>query len=633
MKKQFETESKRILDLMINSIYTNKEIFLRELISNSSDAIDKRYHELLKNKDDSFDKKNFEIFIELNKDERTITISDNGIGMSKEDLEKNLGTIAQSGSLDFKNINKDNMDDISIIGQFGVGFYSSFMVSDKIEVETKKFNEKSYKWISEGVEGYEILEGNREEVGTSIKLYIKQDDENSEEKEYDEFLNQGYIKYLVKKYSNYIKYPIKMEVEKSRPKEKVNDEDEDEIENYTEVETLNSMIPIWNKNKSDVTDEEYKNFYHQQRYGFDEPISWIHLNAEGLINYKAILYIPSQKPMEYYTSNYSGGLELYSNGVMIMEKNEDLIPDYLSFVKGIVDSEDLSLNISREMLQNDRRMNSISKNLERKVLQELKSLLKNDKEKYEKFYKEFGLSLKAGIYESQGTKKKDIEDLLLFKTSKSEELISLATYIENKKEDQEFIYYATGDNYKNIDSMPALQMFKKKDIEVIYLEENIDEFVIKLMQDYKDIKFKLAFDEEINLEEDNDENLDETQKHNQEELFKKMSEILGDEVVEVKKSNRLVEDASFLSSKGDISIEMEKTLSMQQNPFPMKAQKVLEINTNHKLYQKLMDALSSNDEETLKLITRVLYNQSRLIAGLKLDDIVGFTKDVNKLIG
>lgn len=633
MKKQFETESKRILDLMINSIYTNKEIFLRELISNSSDAIDKRYHELLKNKDDSFDKKNFEIFIELNKDERTITISDNGIGMSKEDLEKNLGTIAQSGSLDFKNINKDNMDDISIIGQFGVGFYSSFMVSDKIEVETKKFNEKSYKWISEGVEGYEILEGNREEVGTSIKLYIKQDDENSEEKEYDEFLNQGYIKYLIKKYSNYIKYPIKMEVEKSRPKEKVNDEDEDEIENYTEVETLNSMIPIWNKNKSDVTDEEYKNFYHQQRYGFDEPISWIHLNAEGLINYKAILYIPSQKPMEYYTSNYSGGLELYSNGVMIMEKNEDLIPDYLSFVKGIVDSEDLSLNISREMLQNDRRMNSISKNLERKVLQELKSLLKNDKEKYEKFYKEFGLSLKAGIYESQGTKKKDIEDLLLFKTSKSEELISLATYIENKKEDQEFIYYATGDNYKNIDSMPALQMFKKKDIEVIYLEENIDEFVIKLMQDYKDIKFKLAFDEEINLEEDNDENLDETQKHNQEELFKKMSEILGDEVVEVKKSNRLVEDASFLSSKGDISIEMEKTLSMQQNPFPMKAQKVLEINTNHKLYQKLMDALSSNDEETLKLITRVLYNQSRLIAGLKLDDIVGFTKDVNKLIG
>lgn len=633
MKKQFETESKRILDLMINSIYTNKEIFLRELISNSSDAIDKRYHELLKNKDDSFDKKNFEIFIELNKDERTITISDNGIGMSKEDLEKNLGTIAQSGSLDFKNINKDNMDDISIIGQFGVGFYSSFMVSDKIEVETKKFNEKSYKWISEGVEGYEILEGNREEVGTSIKLYIKQDDENSEEKEYDEFLNQGYIKYLVKKYSNYIKYPIKMEVEKSRPKEKVNDEDEDEIENYTEVETLNSMIPIWNKNKSDVTDEEYKNFYHQQRYGFDEPISWIHLNAEGLINYKAILYIPSQKPMEYYTSNYSGGLELYSNGVMIMEKNEDLIPDYLSFVKGIVDSEDLSLNISREMLQNDRRMNSISKNLERKVLQELKSLLKNDKEKYEKFYKEFGLSLKAGIYESQGTKKKDIEDLLLFKTSKSEELISLATYIENKKEDQEFIYYATGDNYKNIDSMPALQMFKKKDIEVIYLEENIDEFVIKLMQDYKDIKFKLAFDEEINLEEDNEENLDETQKHNQEELFKKMSEILGDEVVEVKKSNRLVEDASFLSSKGDISIEMEKTLSMQQNPFPMKAQKVLEINTNHKLYQKLMDALSSNDEETIKLITRVLYNQSRLIAGLKLDDIVGFTKDVNKLIG
>ena len=618
MKKQFETESKRILDLMINSIYTNKEIFLRELISNASDAIDKRYFDLLNNGNSNFDRKDFKIEIKVDKENRIIEVVDNGIGMSKEDLEQNLGTIAKSGSLDFKSINKDKMDDLSIIGQFGVGFYSSFMVADKIEVRTKKEDEQALLWASEGAEGYEINEAQKEELGTEVKLFIK------EGEEFDEFLNQAFIKHLVKKYSNYIKYPIKMDVLKSRPKD-------DDIEDYVEEEVLNSMVPIWNKNKSEVTDEEYKNFYHQQRYGFDEPLLWIHLNAEGMINYKSILYIPSEKPMQYYTTNYSGGLELYSNGVMIMEKNEDLIPDYLSFVKGIVDSEDLSLNISREILQTDRRMASISKNLEKKVLQELKTLQKDDREKYEKFFNEFGLSLKAGIYESQGQKKKEIEDLLLFRTSKSKEYISLEEYLENKKDDQEYIYYATGESYSNIDSMPGLQIFKKKDIEVIYLDEHLDEFVIKLMENYRDIKFKLAFDEEIDLDE-SDEEIDENDKQNQDELFAKMKDLLGEEVVEVKKSNRLVDDASFLSSKGDISIEMEKTLAMQQTPFPMKAQKVLEINPNHRLYTRLMDALSKNNEDELKLITRVLYNQSRLIAGLKVEDIVEFTKDINKLI-
>lgn len=618
MKKQFETESKRILDLMIHSIYTNKEIFLREIISNASDAIDKRYFMLLQDKEDTFDRKNFEIEIEVDKNSRTIEINDNGIGMSREDLENNLGTIAKSGSLDFKNLNKN--DEISIIGQFGVGFYSAFMVADKIEVHTKKKDGEGLLWTSEGADGYEIEEKAKDEIGTSIKLYIKKDDE-----EYDEYLNQGYIKYLVKKYSNYIKYPIVMEVEKSRPSEN----EEDGVEEYKEIETLNSMVPIWKKNRKDVTDEEYINFYHNQRYGFDEPLTWVHLNAEGIINYRAILYIPTQKPLEYYTSNYSGGLELYSNGVMIMEKNDDLLPEYLSFVKGIVDSDDLSLNISREILQNDRRMLGIAKNLEKRILQQLKTILKDDREKYEKFYNEFGLSLKAGIYESQGQKKSEIEDLLLFKTSASKEYKTLQEYKDSMKEDDKFIYYATGSSYENIDSMPAVDVMKSEH-EIIYLDEHIDEFVIKLMEDYKDIKFKNVYDEEIS---ENDEVQDSAEKSNQEELFRRMKEIIGDEVVEVKRSNRLKEDASFLSYKGDISIEMEKTLSMQaNNPFPIKAQKVLEVNTENILYDKLMSALSQNDENTIKTITNVLYNQARLIAGLEVEDIVGFTREYNGLI-
>lgn len=618
MKKQFETESKRILDLMIHSIYTNKEIFLREIISNASDAIDKRYFMLLQDKEDAFDRKNFEIEIEVDKNSRTIEINDNGIGMSREDLENNLGTIAKSGSLDFKNLNKN--DEISIIGQFGVGFYSAFMVADKIEVHTKKKDGEGLLWTSEGADGYEIEEKAKDEIGTSIKLYIKKDDE-----EYDEYLNQGYIKYLVKKYSNYIKYPIVMEVEKSRPSEN----EEDGVEEYKEIETLNSMVPIWKKNRKDVTDEEYINFYHNQRYGFDEPLTWVHLNAEGIINYRAILYIPTQKPLEYYTSNYSGGLELYSNGVMIMEKNDDLLPEYLSFVKGIVDSDDLSLNISREILQNDRRMLGIAKNLEKRILQQLKTILKDDREKYEKFYNEFGLSLKAGIYESQGQKKSEIEDLLLFKTSASKKYKTLQEYKDSMKEDDKFIYYATGSSYGNIDSMPAVDVMKSEH-EIIYLDEHIDEFVIKLMEDYKDIKFKNVYDEEIS---ENDEVQDSAEKSNQEELFRRMKEIIGDEVVEVKRSNRLKEDASFLSYKGDISIEMEKTLSMQaNNPFPIKAQKVLEINTENILYDKLISALSQNDENTIKTITNVLYNQARLIAGLEVEDIVEFTREYNGLI-
>lgn len=614
MKKHFETESKRILDLMINSIYTNKEIFIRELISNASDAIDKRYFGILNSKE-NFDKKDFEIRIDVDKENRTIKISDNGIGMNEEDLEKNLGTIAKSGSLDFKTENKD--DEISIIGQFGVGFYSAFMVAEKIVVNTLKNGFEPLLWTSEGLDGYEIKKSTKENVGTEIELFIKKDED------LDEFLNQAFIKHLVKKYSNYIKYPIRMEVSKS----KLVEGKDDEYEDYIDDETINSMIPIWNKSKVNVTDDEYKNFYHAQRYGFDDPLAWIHLSAEGVINYKAILYIPSQKPMQYYTSNFSGGLELYSNGVMIMEKNEELLPDYLSFVKGIVDSEDISLNISREMLQNDRRILSISKNLEKKVLAELRSILSNDKENYKKFFKEFGLSIKAGIYESHGEKGEDLKDLLIFRNSQNEDLITFSDYIELGIKDN-VIYYATGNSAEYLDKMPIIKSFKDREIPVIYLTEQIDEFVIKILDSYKENKFKSVFDEDF------EDNLDKSERDiaNEKSLIEKMKKYLHDEVVDVKISNRLDEDASFLTARGDISIEMEKTFSMNSEMPGLKAQKVLEINPKHPLYTKLMNALSSNDEKQIENITKVLYAQARLVTGLNVEDIIEYTRLVNSLI-
>lgn len=478
--------------------------------------------------------------------------------------------------------------------------------------------------MSEGADGYDISEASKDEVGTTVKLYIKED---TEDDDFSEYLNQGFLKHLIKKYSNYIKYPINMEVTKSVPKES----EDEEFEEITEVETLNSMVPIWKKNKNELTSEDYKNFYHAQRYGFDDPLSWVHLSTEGMINYKAILYIPTQKPMQFYTSNFSGGLELYSNGVMIMEKNDDLLPDYLSFVKGIVDSEDLSLNISREILQNNRRFLSIAKNLEKKILSELKSILLDDRDKYVKFYEVFGLSLKAGIYESQGSKKKDLEDLLLFKSSKSQEFKTLEEYINDKKDDQKYIYYATGESYESIKKQPALKMFENKDIEVIFLQDHIDEFVIKLMSDYNEVKFKSAFEEEFE-EEKVEEEKTEAEKSNEKSLIEEMKSVLGEEVIEVKVSKRLVDDASLLTSKGDISIEMEKTLSLQEQNYGLKAQKVLEINPNHVFYNKLIDALSHNDSEKIKTITNVLYNQARLIAGLKIKDVVEFTREVNSLI-
>lgn len=625
MKKQFETESKRILDLMINSIYTNKEIFLRELISNASDALDKRYIEDLKNEDVDFNRDDYHIFLERDGDKRTLTIRDNGIGMTLEELENNLGVIAKSGSLDFKTKMKDQ-DDISIIGQFGVGFYSAFMVADKIEVLSKAYgSDQAHMWVSEGSEGYEISQADKDDFGTEITLYMK---ENIEEDDaYDLYFDEYFIRQLVEKYSNYIKYPIKMEMTKSRNISE--DPENPQYEDYKEVEILNSMTPIWKKRKADLSDEDYKNFYHEKRFGFDEPLKWIHVNAEGLINYRAILYIPSQAPFDYYTKDYKKGLELYSNGVMIMEKNEDLIPDYFSFVKGVVDSEDLSLNISREILQQDRRLATIANKLEQKINQELKSMMDKDRENYERFYESFGMQLKAGIYQSYGMKKDDLEDLLLFHSSKSKDLISLREYVDRMKEDQEEIYYISGDSYDQIDRLPSLQKIKDNDLEILYLIDDIDEFMIKMMLSYDDKAFVSALDKKF---EEEDKEVDEAEKKNQEELFSKMKEILEGEVVEVKESKRLVDDASCLVAQGEISIDMEKTFMHQADANMVKAEKILEINSDHKIYKNLMDALAENDQEKLKLYTDILYDQARLIEGLPLRDAVTYTQNVMKLL-
>lgn len=620
MKKQFETESKKVLDLMINSIYTNKEIFLRELISNASDAIDKRLFSMLENKDESFNRDELFIEIKLNPEERALEVIDSGIGMSKEDMESNLGIIAKSGSLDFKNLNKN--DEISIIGQFGVGFYSAFMVADKIEVISKKKDEKAYSWVSEGTDGYEIQEADKDSVGTVVKVYLKKGDE---EDNYDLYLDQNHIKELVEKYSNYIKYPIKLNMKKTRTKP---DSEDKEVEEYYEMTTLNSMIPIWKKDKESLKDEDYINFYREQRYGFDEPLKWIHLNAEGVINYRAILYIPSTPSFDYYTKDYKKGLQLYTNGVMIMDKNEDLIPDHLSFVKGVVDSDDLSLNISRETLQQDRRLATIAKNIERKVIAELRKMLKDERAKYEEFFEYFGINLKAAIYTSFGVKK-DLADLLLFSSSKSEEKTSLKEYIERKLENQENIYYASGKDYKSIDINPGLKKIKEDGYEVLYFTDELDEFVIKFMTEFEDMPFTSAYDYETSEEE---EELDEAEKTNRKSLFEKMKEVLPEDVVEVKESHRLEDDASILVSKGELSIEMEKTLKLQPGAPDVKADKVLEINPKHKVYDKLMEALAENDQEKLSLMTKVLYDQARLIAGLPIEDVLAYTKNVMKLI-
>jgi len=619
-KKEFQAESKRLLDLMINSIYTHKEIFLRELISNASDAIDKIYYKALTDKNISFNKDDYYIKISFDKENRILSVKDTGIGMTKEELENNLGVIARSGSLQFKKENeiKDGYD---IIGQFGVGFYSSFMVADKVTVITKPFgSDKAWKWESEGIDGYTIEETTKDEYGTEVILKIK---ENTEDENYDDYLDEYNLMNLVKKYSDFIRYPIKMEVTEYKKKD-----DSDEYETVKVEKTINSMVPLWRRNKNELTDEDYINFYQEKRFGFDKPLKWIHLSIDGAVRYNAILYIPSTVPYDYYSREYEKGLELYSSGVMIMEKCKELLPDYFSFVKGVVDSEDLSLNISREMLQHDRQLRLMAKKIEEKIREELLNMLKEDREKYEEFFKNFGKQLKYGIYQDFGMNKDKLEDLLLFYSSSEKKLVTLDEYVSRMKEGQEFIYYASGDSYDLIDKLPQTEIIKDKGYEILYLIDEVDEFALKVMRDYKGKEFKSISSEDLGIEE---EKIEEEKETESKEIFEKMKELLQGKVSKVRFSKRLKNHPVCLASEGEISIEMEKVLKQMPEGDMIKAEKILEINPNHPIYEKLKNAFE-NDEEKFKLYTNLLYDQARLIEGLPIEDPIEFANNIAKLM-
>lgn len=619
-KKEFQAESKRLLDLMINSIYTHKEIFLRELISNASDAIDKIYYKALTDKNISFNKDDYYIKITYDKENRILSVKDTGIGMTKEELENNLGVIARSGSLQFKKENeiKDGYD---IIGQFGVGFYSSFMVADKVTVITKPFgSDKAWKWESEGIDGYTIEETTKDEYGTEVILKIK---ENTEDENYDDYLDEYNLMNLIKKYSDFIRYPIKMEVTEYKKKE-----DSDEYETVKVEKTINTMVPIWRRNKNELTDEDYINFYQEKRFGFDTPLKWIHLSVDGAVRYNAILYIPSTVPFDYYSREYEKGLELYSSGVMIMEKCKELLPDYFSFVKGVVDSEDLSLNISREMLQHDRQLRLMAKKIEEKIREELLNMLKEDREKYEEFFKNFGKQLKYGIYQDFGMNKDKLEDLLLFYSSSEKKLVTLDEYVSRMKEGQEFIYYASGDSYDLIDKLPQTEIIKDKGYEILYLIDEVDEFALKVMRDYKGKEFKSISSEDLGIEE---EKIEEEKETESKEIFDKMKELLEGKVSKVRFSKRLKNHPVCLASEGEISIEMEKVLKQMPEGEMIKAEKILEINPNHPIYEKLKNAYE-HDEEKFKLYTNLLYDQARLIEGLPIEDPIEFANNIAKLM-
>ena len=621
-KKQFQAESKRLLDLMINSIYTHHEVFLRELISNASDAIDKIYYKALTDENLTFNQDDYYIKVIPNKDERTLKIIDTGIGMTKEELENNLGTIAKSGSLAFKSENeiKDGHD---IIGQFGVGFYAAFMVADVVTVISKSLeSDDAYKWESEGVDGYTIEQSEKDSVGTEIILKIK---ENTEDDNYDEFLEEYRLKSIIKKYSDFIRYPIKMDVTKSRPKEDA----ENEFEEYTEEETINSMVPIWKKNKNELTTEDYEKFYQEKRYGFDKPLKTIHTSVDGTIRYHALLYIPEKMPFDYYSQDFEKGLELYSSGVLIMEKCADLLPDYFSFVKGLVDSEDLSLNISREMLQHDRQLKLIAKNINKKIKSELQSLLKNEREKYEDFYDSFGRQLKYGVYSDFGQHKDDLQDLLMFYSSKEKKLVTLEEYVSRMPEDQKYIYYATGESNERIEKLPQTELVTDKGYEILYFTDEIDEFAIKMLMNYKEKEFKSVSSGDLGFEEEQKETEEEVKENK--ELFDSMKEILAGKVKDVRVSKRLKNHPVCLTADGEISIEMEKVLNAMPNNQEVKADKVLEINANHEVFKSLKDAYE-NDKEKLGLFTNLLYNQALLIEGLPIQDPVEFTNDICKVM-
>lgn len=626
-KKEFKAESKKLMDLMINSIYTNKEIFLREIISNASDALDKLHYESLTNKEIKIDKKNLEINIAIDKEKKTLTISDNGIGMTKEELENNLGTIAKSGSEEFKKSN-DRKKDIDIIGQFGVGFYSSFMVASSVEVISKAYgSDKASKWISEGIDGYSVEEATRESYGTDVILTLKND---TEDEKYSKYLETYTIQELVKKYSDYITYPIKMEVEHQHLKEKKNKEDKDEYETHKEIETLNDLVPLWKRNKKDITDEEYNTFYSDKFFDYEQPISRIHTHAEGTIEYDALIYLPSHAPFDFYTKEYEKGLQLYSNGVLIMEKCADLVPDYLSFVKGVVDSPDLPLNISRETIQQNRVLKTIASSIESKIKNELEDMRDNHREDYDKLFQAFGMQLKYGVYNNYGMDKEKLQDLIMFISSKDKKYVTLKEYVDRMINDQKDIYYACGESVDKIDLLPQVDALKDKGYEVLYCTEYVDEFALKTINKYMDKELKNAADGSLDL--GTKEEQEELKKSNDDaqDMFKLMKEAIP-EVKDIKYTNKLSKHPVCLATEGGISVEMEKAMSAIPNDANIKAEKILEINENHEIVSKLKD-LYNTDKDKLKDYAKVLYAQARLIEGLSVENPTEISNLICELI-
>ena len=622
-KKEFKSESKRLLDLMINSIYTNNEIFLRELISNASDALDKLYYKSLVDSNIKVNKDDLKITIEVDEKNNTLSIIDNGIGMTLEELESNLGTIAKSGSLVFKEM-ADKNKDIDIIGKFGVGFYSAFMVSDKVEVLSKSIDsDKANLWISEGADGYTIGEANKETNGTIIRLHLKKD---TDEENYSQYLKEYKIKELVKKYSDYVRYPIVMECEHQKLKENSKDSENKEYETVKELETLNSMVPIWKKNKKDVKDEEYDNYYIDKYYDYEKPLKVISTSVEGACSYKGLLFIPSHAPYDFYTKEYEKGLSLYSNGILIMDKCKELLPDYFSFVKGVVDSEDISLNISREMLQKSKNLSIIAKNIENKIKKELENMMENDRENYKKFFKAFGNQLKFGIYNEYGMHKDELKDLIMFNSSKTKDLISLKEYVSNMDKDQKVIYYACGESIDKIDLMPQLDQIKDKNYEILYLTDYIDEFTLSILGEYDGHKFVNVANENLDLEI-----TDEVKKYNDEN--KDLLNLMKDEisVSEVRFTNKLKNHSVCLTSKGNVSIEMEKVINAMPTDERINAEKVLEINMNHPIAKKL-ESLYKDNKEELKSYAKVLYAEARLIEGLSIENPTEISNIISNII-
>ena len=609
-KRQFKTESKRILDLMINSIYTNKEIFLRELISNSSDALDKLYYLSLTNKDIKVNKDDLFIRVDYNKDKRTITISDNGTGMTEEELENNLGVIAESGSLKFKEENKEQ-NDVNIIGQFGVGFYSAFMVSDKVTVESKSYkDDRATIWESAGVDGYTLSPSDKKDNGTIITLHLKED---TEDYNYSELLSEYKLRGIIKKYSDYISYPIKMEVENNRKKE-----DSDEYETYKEVITINSMIPLWKRNKKDITEEEYNNFYSDKFFDYDKPLDVLHFNIEGNVNYNALLYIPSHAPYDYYSKEYEKGLQLYTNGVLIMDKCSELLPDYFSFVRGVIDTEDIPLNISRETLQDDKNIKLIAKSIESKVKNELLDLLKNNRDKYLEFYKAFGMQLKFGIYNDYGMHKDKLEDLIMFYSSGEKKLITLDEYVNKLKEEDKNIYYCAGETVDKIDMLPQVEGIKDKH-EVLYLTDYVDEFAIMAIHEYKGKTFVNVTNESTDLSTDEEKEKINKENTDNKDMLEEMKKVLEGNVEEVKLTNKLKSHPVCLTTTGEVSTSMEKVINAMPTDEKIKANEVLEINASHKIVDKLKD-LYKNDKDEFTKYTKVIYYEARLIEGLPIDN-------------